>query len=397
MFDAKKHARPEYDVDIYSDEAILRPYGHYREIRERGPAVWLPRNTLWAIGRHADVVAALAANDVLISGNGVAANDMVNAIANNNILSTDEPKHGKLRKVIAAPVMPRGLAAVKDRIVATADETVAGLVLRDGFDGMRDLAQILPLTVVSELLGLPESGRLSMLRWAAASFDALGGVNDRCESAFPTILELREFCNNGATRDAVTPGSWVAGLYDAADAGLIEPSLVPQFTRDYIAPSLDTTIFATGHLMYHLGRNPDQWQALRDSPSLIANAINEAVRIEAPIRGFTRFAAQNYGVDGTVIPAGDRVLILYASANRDERRWENPERFDVHRRVLTDHVGFGHGVHQCMGMQLARLEMRAILQAMIERVARIEVGEPVFEINNVLRGYQQLPMRFVAG
>lgn len=395
MMYTDNRARAEYDVDLYSDEVILDPYGHYREIRERGSAVWLPRNELWAIGRHADVRAALADNNLLISGKGVAANDKVNEIANNNILATDEPRHGELRKVIAEPVMPRGLAAVKDRIEAMAQQTVESLVSRDHFDGMRDLAQILPLSIVSDLLGLPEFGRRNMLRWAAASFDALGGANERRDAAFPTILELREFCNNGATRDAVKPGSWVAGLYDAADAGLIDPNLIPQFTRDYIAPSLDTTIFATGHLMYYLGRNPDQWQALRESPNLIANAINEAVRIESPIRGFTRFAVQDYHVDGALIPAGDRVLILYASANRDERRWKDPERFDV-RRVLTDHVGFGHGVHQCMGMQLARLEMRAILQAMVERVDRIEVGEPTFEINNVLRGYRELPMRFVA-
>ncbi|WP_306007011.1 cytochrome P450 [Aquicoccus porphyridii] len=395
MLDNKKHSHAEYDVDLYSDDAILNPYDHYREIRERGPAVWLPRHNLWAIGRHADVRAALAANDVLISGRGVAANGKVNEIANNNILATDEPTHGELRKVIAAPVMPRGLAAVKERIVTTAQEMVAGLVERDGFDGMRDLAQILPLTVVSELLGLPESGRQNMLRWAAASFDALGGANERRDAAFPTILELREFCNNGATRAAVKPGSWVAGLYDAADAGLIDPDLVPQFTRDYIAPSLDTTIFATGHLMYHLGQNPDQWDALRAKPRLIANAINEAVRIEAPIRGFTRYVVEDYDVDGTVIPKGDRVIVLFASANRDERRWDTPEKFDVHR-VVTDHVGFGHGVHQCMGMQLARLEMRSILEAMIDHVARIETGEPVFEINSVLRGYRELPMRFIS-
>tara|TARA_R110002126_G_scaffold80687_3_gene199585 strand:+ start:348 stop:1538 length:1191 start_codon:yes stop_codon:yes gene_type:complete len=395
MLDQHKHPRAEYDVDLYSDDAILDPYDHYREIRDRGPAVWLPRHDLWAIGRHADVRAALAAHDVLISGRGVAANDEVNKIANNNILATDEPAHGKLRKVIAAPVMPRGLAAVKERIVATAQEMIARLVAQGTFDGMRDLAQTLPLTVVSELLGLPESGRQNMLRWAAASFDALGGANDRRDAAFPTILELREFCNNGATRDAVKPGSWVAGLYDAADAGLIDPDLVPQFTRDYIAPSLDTTIFATGHLMYHLGQNPDQWDTLRENPRLIGNAINEAIRIEAPIRGFTRYAAADYDVDGTTIPKGDRVIVLFASANRDERHWDQPDRFDVHR-VVTDHVGFGHGVHQCMGMQLARLEMRSILEAMIERVARIETGAPVFEINNVLRGYRQLPMTFHA-
>ncbi|MCB1340128.1 MAG: cytochrome P450 [Pseudooceanicola sp.] len=386
---------PQYDADLYSDAAILDPYLHYKRIRDLGPAVWLPKSGLWAIGRHADVKAALAAHDVLISGKGVAATERLNNLPTNNILATDEPRHGAIRKVIAAPVMPRGLNEIRARIEAAADDLIAGLVECRDFDGMTDLAQFLPLTIVSDLLGLPESGRQKMLRWGAATFNALGGQNDRYESAFPIVIELREFCDRGATRDVVRPGSWVAGLYDAADAGQIDAALIPQYTRDYIAPSLDTTIFATGHLLHGLGRNPDQWQALRDNPSLIGNAINEAVRHESPIRGFTRYAARDYDVDGTVIPQGDRALILYASANRDERRWPDADRFDV-TRVLTDHVGFGHGVHQCMGMQLARLEMKALLTAMVARVARIEVGEPEFELNNVLRGFSGLPVRFTA-
>jgi hypothetical protein len=131
-----------------------------------------------------------------------------------------------------------------------------------------------------------------------------------------------------------------------------------------------------------------------DDPSLIPNAINEAVRIESPIRGFTRYLAADTQVGDTLIPKGGRALMLYASANRDERRWDDPAKFDV-KRILTDHVGFGHGIHSCAGMQLARLEIRSIVTAMTRRVKRIEVGAPLLAMNNVLRGYTQLPVRFI--
>lgn len=388
-------ARPSYDVDLYAESVIRAPYDHYRAIRDIAPAVWLPRNGLWAIARHADVRKALADHDKLISGKGVAANDKLNSMANNNLLASDPPLHDALRKVVAAPLTPAGLKRVRGRIMQSAGILVDRLVARRSFDGMRDLAQFLPLSIVSELVGMPEFGRENMLRWAAATFDMFGGENARTEEALPIIRQMRAYCEEEATRDRVRPDGWVAMLFDAADSGLVEHDRVPQLMRDYLGPSLDTTIFATGHLMHQLGRHPGQWEMLREDNSLIAGAINEAVRLESPIRGFTRYAAEDYDVDGTVIPEGERAIILYASANRDERRWEDPERFDI-TRVSIDHVGFGHGIHACAGAQLARLEIRALLTAMVEKVGRIEVGEPELQINNVLRGFMSLPMRFEA-
>ena len=125
---------------------------------------------------------------------------------------------------------------------------------------------------------------------------------------------------------------------------------------------------------------------MRNDPALIPRAIDETLRLESPVRAFTRVAVEDYEVDGTVIPAGDRVLVMYAAANRDERRYPDPDRFDV-TRDAKDHVGFGHGVHRCAGSYLAELEMESLLRAMAARARRIEVGEPAIALNNVLRGY----------
>lgn len=386
---------PVWDMDFYSDAVIRNPYPHYRRMRDLGPLVWLPRHNLYAITRYDEVRAALEAHHALVSGRGVAANDTANGMANANLLATDPPLHDYLRKIVAAPVRPRALAAIQDRITASAEALIDRLLKRDTFDGMGDLAHFLPVSIVSELVGLPEAGRENMLRWAAATFDMLGGDNARMQAALPVVREMRAYCEVQATPDKVRPGGWVAMLFDAADQGLIDRDKVPVLMRDYLGPALDTTIFATGHLLHRLGKAPDQWARLRARPELIPNAINEAVRLDSPIRGFTRYAGQDYPVGDLTLPKGSRVLVLYASANRDERKWPNPDSFDIERQVLG-HVGFGHGVHACVGMQLARLEIRSILTAMVNTVAGIEVGEPELALNNVLHGFAALPMRLQA-
>jgi cytochrome P450 len=184
-------------------------------------------------------------------------------------------------------------------------------------------------------------------------------------------------------------------LFTAADEGRLDPGDVAGMLIDYVAPSLDTTILGTGHLLYQLGRHPEQWELVRSDPALAPHAIDEALRLESPVRAFTRVAVEDYDAGGTVIPAGDRVLIMYAAANRDERRYPDPDRFDV-TRDAKDHLGFGAGVHRCAGSYLAELEMESLLRAMRARVRRIEVGEPIVALNNVLRGYGGFRVSFVA-
>src|SRR5262249_11101888 len=155
-----------------------------------------------------------------------------------------------------------------------------------------------------------------------------------------------------------------------------------------------TTILGLGHLLFQLGRHPEQWAMLRADPELVPRAIDEALRLDAPVRAFSRYARVEYVVGASVtIPAGDRVLVLFASGNRDERRYPDPDRFDL-TRDARDHLGFGHGVHRCAGSHVAQLEMQAILRAMARRVRTIEIGDAELGRNNVLYGYRAFPAVF---
>ena len=383
---------PEFAADLYTDAAIADPYPLYRAIRDLGPAVWLSAHGVWAIARFSDVRAALRADGVLVSGHGVAMNDLVNANPARVTLTSDADDHRRLRKGLMTPMMPSALTAVEAEIQQLADELVAGLVARDSFDGIVDFAQSLPLSVVARLVGLPDAGRQRMLDWAAAMFDALGVMNERAQRALPLVFELTAYLAS-LERSQLRPDGWAARLYAAVDEGRIEAGDVAGMLIDYVAPSLDTTILGTGHLLFQLGRDPQQWDMVRNDPALVSRAIHEALRLESPVRAFTRFAVADYAVDGTVIPAGDRVLIMYAAANRDERRYPDPDRFDV-TRDAKDHLGFGHGVHRCAGSYLAELEMEALLRSMVARVSHIEIGEPTVALNNVLRGYRGFRVSF---
>lgn len=383
---------PVYDVDLYDDDVLRDPYPHYQAIRDLGAVVWLPRNGLHAVGRFEDVRAALRNPGVFSSAQGVAANDHVNEMSRGTTLASDAPLHDRLRAIIGAPLLPRALEEIAPQIRAEARRLVDDLVRRGQFDAVTDLAQHLPLTIVSKLVGLEDYGRGSMLRWASATFNVLGTMNARGCAAMSDVQEMRGYLGGAGIRDHLRPGSWGDRIFQAGDRGEVEPERCPVLMRDYLGPSLDTTIFATANLIMLFGQNPMQWDLVREDPTLIPGAINESLRLESPIRGFTRHLAMDASIGGINIPQGSRVLLLYASANRDERKWQDAARFDIRRRA-SDHLGFGNGTHMCAGLHLARLEITALLEVLIEKVRRFEIGEPVLALNNVLRGLSALPVR----
>ncbi len=379
-------------VDLFSDQSIQDPYPSYREIRDRAPAVWLPEHRVWALARFHDVRAGLRADEILVSGRGVSLNPLVNDQPRHNTLMSDGELHRKLRSTLMKPMMPRGLVEVRPRIDAIADALVDELLEKESFDGIADFSRHLPLAVVSHLVGLPEEGRERMLEWATATFNALGPMNERAQAAVPTMLGMFQYAAS-LDRSRLRPNGWAARIFAAADAGAIDVEDIPGLIIDYIGPSLDTTILGTGHLLYLLGAHPEQYEKVRKDPGLISAAVAEALRHGSPVKTFTRFALTHYEADAVSIPAGDRVLMLYGAANRDERRYANPERFDV-TRDARDHVAFGYGVHRCAGGHLAQLEMESLLRAVVARVGHIEVSEPRALMSNMLHGYEYFRVSF---
>ncbi|MFG1377442.1 cytochrome P450 [Xanthobacter autotrophicus] len=396
---------PSADLDLFSDAALLDPYPLYRQLRDQAPVVWLDSLGVYAIMRYDDVKSALRDWKTFSSAQGVGLNPAFNETR--NMLQTDPPEHDHMRAIVGAPVTMASVAALTDQIQAEADHIVDAVLERGHIDGVRDLAWHLPLTIVSRFVGLPESARMQMLVWSEAASNLAGPVRPqpspayagRASRAAEAIQGLFQFLGGGAAvREQVAPGSWAARLYEAADQGKIPLAMVPILLLDYIGPALETTISATGTLLALFAQHPDQWDSVRSDASLVAKAVNEAIRLDPPLPYFTRVSTVDAQIDGISIPAGSRVLLGYASANRDERAWEDPERFDV-TRDSSKHLGFGHGLHSCMGMHLAKLEMNCLFNALRLRIQRIAFdGEPKRAVtNSALRAYHHLPLLLTAG
>jgi cytochrome P450 len=382
-------ARPETDIDLFSDEALADPYPLWRRLRDLGPVVWLRRHDVWAVPRYEDVRRALRDWELFSSARGVTLSDEMNDKLEGITLHTDPPEHRVLREVLRRPLTPMAVRDLEPRLEAEAAALVDRLVARGSFDAVADLARHLPLTVVAELVGLPEDGRERMLDWAFANFQCFGPLNDRAVAQLPTVAEGMAFNFDPTLHERLKPGGWAAQLWEAAGRGEIPHAKCPVMLTDYWAPALDTTVFGITSAVKLFGEHPDQWDLVRSDPALIPHAVNEVLRLESPITGFSRVLTRDCDFDGIAVPAGARLIMMYGSANRDGRRWPDPERFDVLRRP-TEQLAFGRGEHQCAGMPLARAEMKAVIAALAARVERFELGASEVAMNNVLHGLSRL-------
>ena len=387
---------PAYEPDLYSTRAIVDPHPHYARLRRLGPVVWLSKQRVYALPRYAECKAVLRDDTAFVSGEGVGLNRIFNRLSRGTTLNSDGDEHDQRRKLVAHRLLPRALRTMSDVVTQQAEQLVDAAVRRQTVDGVENLATALPLSVVPDLVGWPADRRQYLLRWGAATFDALGPLNRYALKSVPATLQLLRFSKDVVRRRSVIDGSMGHDILVAADAGKLAHRECSALMIDYLVPSLDTTISGIAHALALFAMYPDQWELLRADPSLLPCAINEVLRYESPLRAFTRKLPQPTEIAGIDIPAGSRVLVLYASANRDEQEWPEADVFDI-RRNATRHLGFGHGTHACAGQGLARLEMEAMLTALMRQVSRIELaGEPTWALNNIIRCYEELPLRLIS-
>jgi cytochrome P450 len=379
---------------MFADDVLADTNSTYKTLRDLGDVVWLEQHGLYAVARYDDLVKGLRADEVLISGQGVSVNHSLNgegAPTGTSTLNSDGAAHRKLKNLEMKPLRPGQMVHLRERVFALADQKVAALADGASFEAMSALASYLPTTIVADLVGIKGLTPERMLEWSNAIFDSFGPAEHfRTGASLPTIMQFVEF-GMSLTRADLVPGSWADMILEAGEKGELSMAEARDLIFDYVLPSLDTTIYATGEMLFQLAASPYAFTQLRERPELISGIINESVRLSSPLRGFTRLAKTEFGFSETTLPAGSRIWLLNASGNRDERHYPEPDRFDVERNP-RDHLGWGHGVHMCTGMHLARLEMEAILTALISRVRSMGVGNPVRIINNAAQGYAALPI-----
>jgi cytochrome P450 len=380
---------PEIDVDLWSDEELVDPYPTYARLRELGPVLYTPKWDAYVLTRYDEVRKVLQDWETFTSARGVGMSPTMNLRSGHGILTTDPPLHDTRRRVLNAQLVPREIERHRGFIADTAASMVADVVRRRSFDAVADLAAPFSVKIVADLVGLPAAGRDDLIERASAAFNTFGPDNELSFRSRPLLDELFHLVKHELTPDMLTADGWGRGIYEAGEHGAIEPEACPGLMLAYLWAGMDTTVNGIGTAISLFADHPDQWDLLRADPDLMASAVNEVLRIEPPVQRFTRATTRATAVAGVELPAGARVAVLFGSANRDERRFPEPDRFDITRNP-TDHLSFGRGIHRCVGAGLAQDEMRAVLDRLAGRVARFTVTERVWRRNNALHGLERL-------
>jgi len=204
-----------------------------------------------------------------------------------------------------------------------------------------------------------------------------------------------DWVNESCKRERLAPDGWGMAVYEAADRGDCSAEEAERLVRSFLTAGVDTTVNGIANLVHAFVEHPEEWAKLRAEPSLAKRTIEESLRWGGVVQTFFRTTSRAVDIAGETIPAGAKVLLFLAAANRDPCKWDDPDRFDITRNA-GGHVGFGFGIHQCLGQMVARLEMEAVLGALVDRVAEIRpVGRPTRRLNNTLYALASLPVELV--
>ena len=368
---------PSTDLDLWSDAVLADPYPVYARLRALGPVVRLERHGLYALTRFDAVRSALTDWEVFSSASGTCVEPAANEQQGDSILSTDPPAHTGYRRTMTSQLSVRALAEDSAHIEQKARTLVAGIAERATIDVVADLARPYALSVLCDVVGLGDDGRERLPAWSERAFNVFGPAGERFTAGLSAAQELATHAAAAAEPGRIRPGTRGAEMVERGEG----PGIL-----NYTWPGLATTIDAISSAVYLFARHPEQWDAVRRDTSLIPGAFHEVLRLHAPIHHFTRRTTAPVRFDGVEIPRGSRVLVMYGSANRDERHYPRPDDFDVTRHP-TDQLAFGRGVHRCVGMNLATLEAHTLLAALTEHVEEwAPVGEPEWTRNSTLHG-----------
>jgi len=375
---------PDFVYDPSTPEFQDEIWDVYRTMRDEHPVYRAPYDGFFALSRFEDVWEA--AHDWETFSNVVAeANSLLP-----QMIFMDPPRHTALRRLVSRAFTPRRVAQVEPFVRETARELIAGVAERGGCEAQHDFAAIVPSLVIAKLIGVP-SEHIGEFRAWTGSFIEITGTDDYAEAA-ANIYGL--FARLLAERRRAPADDLMTALLDAeVDGQQLTDEELLGFCLLLILAGNDTTSSLIGSGIALLARKDEQRDLLVADPSLWPNAVEELNRVESPTQALSRTATRDVTSHGVTIPAGARVMLLWGAANHDEREFSDPERFDVCRQ-FSRHLAFSHGVHSCLGANLARIEARVALEEWLARFPDYELnGEPVRARSIWARAHNRIPVR----
>jgi beta-dihydromenaquinone-9 omega-hydroxylase len=378
--------------DPFDPVTAANPYPGYAELLA-GPRVRYNRKrNIFILSRYDDVRAA-ARNDAMLTNNEGVTRSRVEIPV---LLNLDPPRHTELRRKVQ-PAFSRGaLSGWQQMVDRLASELVSELLANPGSDVVERLAVPMPMRLIAHILGVPPEDEEFFRYWSNETV-RVANVQVTPKGLWqilPALNGLRHLhsyiCSRIESGELLTPDTLLGRLVATAGDGEISRDELFYFVLLLLLAGNETTTNLLSTMFLTLSQNPDQFMAIRQDPeALIGSAIEEQLRFSSPIQGFYRTAKTAYHVDGATIPAGARVALLWGAANRDPRQFDDPDAFVAARN--PSHVAFGSGIHLCLGASLARMESRAVLRELVERVQRIDViGAPEWTTNSSLRGLTRM-------
>ena len=386
---------PDLDIDPFSSEFLSDPQPFHVELRDAGPVVRLRPYGVYATARYAEVTAVLHDAATYCSSRGVGLSDFEADEPwrpPSLLLETDPPEHDRTRRLMNHIVSNQAIREIRAGWRHKAQVIITQLTARRRFDAIKDLAEVYPLSVFPDVIGIRTDGRANLLLYASAVFNAFGPRNALLETTERDAARAVAWVNDSCRRDMLLPGGWGRAVFEAVGRGECTEQEAERLVRSFLSAGVDTTVNGIGNMIHAFLVNPGEWQRLRGDPSLLKRAIEESLRWGATVQTFFRTTTRDANLSGVLIPAGSKVLLFLAAANRDPRRWQNAEAFDITRQSGA-HVGFGYGIHRCLGQMVARLEMEAVLEALLHSVESFRLaGSPQRRLNNTLHAYSSLPI-----
>jgi cytochrome P450 len=397
--------------DPWSPAFVADPYPAYARLREEAPVSYFAPTDQWLVSRHADVEALLRDRRLGRSFLHVATPEEFGRepdpehlepfwrVVRGGMLDVEPPDHTRLRRLVSKAFTPRMVAQLQPMVIRTAERLVGDL-LDAGSDGspvdlLSIVAEPLPVTVIAEMLGIPQADRHLLRPWSAdiCGMYELNPSREAADLAVKACIEFGDYLRDVAKSRRATPGDdLISALTLVAESGdvLTEDELVGTCVL-LLNAGHEATVNMTGNGWWSLFRNPEQLALLRsDLDGVLPTALEELMRWDTPAQMFERWVLADIEVAGVSIPRGAEVALLFGSANRDPEARPDPDTLDVRRNPNT-HISFGLGAHYCLGAALARIELTASYGALLRRVPGMQlVEEPTWKPGYVLRGLEEL-------
>ena len=393
---------PDVRFDPWSPDFVADPYPAYAELRARGRVHYFEPTNQWLVPHHADVSALLRDRRLgrtyqhrfTHEDFGRTApppeHEPFHVLNDHGMLDLEPPDHTRIRRLVSKAFTPRTVEQLKPYVHGLADDLVSRLVAAGGGDLLTDVAEPLPVAVIAEMLGIPESDRAPLRPWSAdiCGMYELNPSEETAAKAVRASVEFTEYLRELTEARRSNPGEdLVSGLIAAHDEGdrLTEQEMISTCVL-LLNAGHEATVNSTVNGWWALFRNPDQLAALRADHSLVPTAVEELMRYDTPLQLFERWVLDEIEIDGTTIPRGAEIAMLFGSANHDPAVFTAPEKLDL-TRTDNPHISFSAGIHYCIGAPLARIELAASMSALLEKAPTLRLAaEPVRKPNFVIRG-----------